>query len=616
MRFNKLSWMVILLPVLLASCSNDIFFNPFKLPKTLNTAEVPGYFNWTLSNKVDLNVELELTGDTVETLDGHFIYLLDSLHHVLTRGIIQNQQTKLYYKIPVDFGKMIVYLPLTGNYKEIYSWASLGTLHMTVAFDDPDSENDLDYLEIEDLESEGSPFKALHETESSVFGNADFSSDFLGTVTSYTKVKSVDGNWYRSIRYHVPVTIEAYEGNNALKLGQSNNGRYAEVTQVIEWSDQGEFEVTFDLISPTSSRVKMKTWLFFYDSRWKKKKQVTVNLNLKNPKGWQNILISGDVPNNTTYIRLVFQDKNTQDPFYIDNVTTNYDSNPDSDGDGINDTDEDYPDDPNKAFNNYFPGSDSYFSLAFEDLWPYKGDYDFNDLVLDCRFNEITNAQNKVVSIAGKVILRAIGGSFHNGFGIAMPINYDQVASISGLTPDGDLINYRSNGTEAGQDKAVIILFEDAYNILINPGYAYVNTRETDKYLDPVEINFEIHLTSPIPATEAGLPPYNPFIFVNGNRGREVHLHGQEPTDLMDRSLLGSGDDVSDTVGGARYYQTATNLPFGMEISSSFDYPVEKAPVDSAYVYFIEWAESGGREKTDWHENKKGYRRSEKVFHK
>lgn len=71
----------------------------------------------------------------------------------------------------------------------------------------------------------------------------------------------------------------------------------------------------------------------------------------------------------------------------------------DTDGDGIPDDDDDYPNDAAKAFDNYYPNPSSYASYAFEDLWPNMGDYDFNDLVIRFRINPITNANNKVVEL-------------------------------------------------------------------------------------------------------------------------------------------------------------------------------------------------------------------------
>ena len=57
------------------------------------------------------------------------------------------------------------------------------------------------------------------------------------------------------------------------------------------------------------------------------------------------------------------------------------DSPIDKDDDGVSDDSDDYPDDETKAFNNYYTAKNQVGTLAFEDLWPYKGDYDFNELL-------------------------------------------------------------------------------------------------------------------------------------------------------------------------------------------------------------------------------------------
>ncbi len=68
---------------------------------------------------------------------------------------------------------------------------------------------------------------------------------------------------------------------------------------------------------------------------------------------------------------------------------------------------------------NLFPAS-GFGTLAFEDLWPGKGDYDFNDLVIDYQFLITTNTSNYVESVQGTFIIRAIGASFENGFGFQL----------------------------------------------------------------------------------------------------------------------------------------------------------------------------------------------------
>ncbi len=57
-------------------------------------------------------------------------------------------------------------------------------------------------------------------------------------------------------------------------------------------------------------------------------------------------------------------------------------------GDGVPNDEDDYPEDPTRAFNSYDTAS-----VAFEDLWPAMGDYDFNDLVLGCTYKIVTNAE-------------------------------------------------------------------------------------------------------------------------------------------------------------------------------------------------------------------------------
>ncbi|NLH53483.1 MAG: LruC domain-containing protein, partial [Bacteroidales bacterium] len=77
----------------------------------------------------------------------------------------------------------------------------------------------------------------------------------------------------------------------------------------------------------------------------------------------------------------------------------------DADGDGVGDQDDEYPTDPFRAFNNYYPSSNGFATLAFEDNWPNKGDYDFNDVVVDYQLNRVTNSQNQLVEVLGTFVL-------------------------------------------------------------------------------------------------------------------------------------------------------------------------------------------------------------------
>jgi len=287
----------------------------------------------------------------------------------------------------------------------------------------------------------------------------------------------------------------------------------------------------------------------------------------------------------------------------------------DSDNDGISDNFDDYPSDASKAFNNYYPSANSVGTLAFEDLWPTKGDYDFNDIVIDYNFNQVTNGQNKVVQVKGNVIVKAIGASFDNGFGFQLSVNPDKVASVTGTDLQESIITLNSNGTEANQSKATIILFDNAFNELPYPGGGGtgVNTTPGSPYVQPQPQEIVINFTNPVNLNTIGIPPYNPFLFIDGERSQEVHLINQQPTDLADLSMLGTANDDSNPTAG-RYYVTNENLPFAIDIAGPFDYPVEKSEITQAHLRFSPWSESSGAIYYDWFKPMSGYRNNGKIY--
>jgi len=293
----------------------------------------------------------------------------------------------------------------------------------------------------------------------------------------------------------------------------------------------------------------------------------------------------------------------------------------DSDNDGISDSFDDYLNDATKAFNNYFPSNSQYGTLAFEDLWPSKGDFDFNDVVVDYRFNPITNASNKVVAIQAKFIVRATGAGFSNGFGFQIPaLLSSAVQSVTGtnLTEQG-FITTMPNGVEANQTKATIIVIDNAWKNFSNitgsnpAGLAGINTVINGRTGIPDTLIVNIALVQPISIALLGSPPYNPFIIANKNRGKEIHLADYPPTDLIDISLFGTFNDNSNPLTG-RYYKTSTNLPWAINIVEKFNYPIEKAKIIQGYLKFATWAQSSGIQYNDWYKPINGYRNSNYIY--
>ena len=269
----------------------------------------------------------------------------------------------------------------------------------------------------------------------------------------------------------------------------------------------------------------------------------------------------------------------------------------DIDGDGVPDSLDDYPTDPTRSFNNYSStGSGS--TVAFEDQWPIKGDYDLNDVVVAYKYNAITNAHNVVVQVIGNYTLVATGGTRQNGFGVEFPL---VPGAISGLT----------GGTlEAGQSKAVIILFTNMRDEMTT-----WNTQPGVAQSAPVVFTVNFNVVGGPTLDSFGFD-YNPFIINAGGALRsEVHLAGKTPTSLADPSLFGTGDDNTNVAAG-RYYVTKTGLLYAIDIPvDPYNYPTEATDITTAYLHFADWAISGGTLYTDWYSNLgAGYRNTALIY--
>jgi len=285
----------------------------------------------------------------------------------------------------------------------------------------------------------------------------------------------------------------------------------------------------------------------------------------------------------------------------------------DTDGDGISDLNDDYPDDPQRAINSYFPSSNTYGNLSFEDLWPKKGDYDFNDMVINYRYLQIQNGDNKVVEIQAEFVVKAVGAGYKNGFGFELPIASSLISSVTGYNNDYGLVSLNSNGTEANQSNAVIIVFDNVYNIFPAISHGYINTKTDMSYVSPQTVNINIIFTQPIDASQLGLPSYNPFIFVDEDRGREIHLPNHSPTNLMDNTYFGTEDDNSNP-GLNRYYKTTNNLPWVMDIIEDFDYPLETKAILNCHLKFDLWVQSSGADYNNWFKDLPSYRNTTNLY--
>lgn len=224
----------------------------------------------------------------------------------------------------------------------------------------------------------------------------------------------------------------------------------------------------------------------------------------------------------------------------------------------------------------------------FEDLWPYTGDYDMNDVMVKYSSKVYKNVLNNAVyKIETEYTPCHNGGQIQSGFGIQLTGLAPELVhkvTVDGAAPS----NYmQGQPLEPGQRYPTVLLFDDIEPVL-------------DK---TITVTFELN-----DATESTVaPPFNPFIFTDSDkiRGKEVHLVKQMPTDKADPSLFGTGHDVSRS-GDNLYYvlvKEGKQYPFALNMSFMTDFPIpqEGKHIDDSYPRFRSWMESDGKSDKDWY---------------
>ena len=106
-----------------------------------------------------------------------------------------------------------------------------------------------------------------------------------------------------------------------------------------------------------------------------------------------------------------------------------------------------------------------------------------------------------------------------------------------------------------------------------------------------------------------GVAPFNPFIIINKEREKEVHLPYRSITSLGNQSYVFTGDN-KDIDGN---FISENGYPWAISIIHDFKVPKEKVDITSAYNFFGAWAESGGAAYEDWYKDNPGNRNEDLI---
>ncbi len=271
----------------------------------------------------------------------------------------------------------------------------------------------------------------------------------------------------------------------------------------------------------------------------------------------------------------------------------------DSDADGINDADDVFPNNYHRASHRFYPSDQGWSTLAFEDNWPHRGDYDMNDLVVRVRTEVFYDAQNLVSGLRLKGFIDARGAAFHNGFALRLMNVPATSLGDARITIAG---KEHAKYAEERQSDLVIKLWHDTheYTKTDNTGEcAHFNTIKRCQQRGAIPFELEVNFANRLSGLSQS--DFDYFIFRTNFRGREIHFADFPPTDLFDKTQFGKFDDRSDDAS-RRYFRDENNLPWAIRIPKQWRHPREYIDVLWAYPDYENWVESSGREKANWFE--------------
>lgn len=299
----------------------------------------------------------------------------------------------------------------------------------------------------------------------------------------------------------------------------------------------------------------------------------------------------------------------------------------------------------------HYPSASGFVTLAFEDLWPSRGDYDMNDFVVYYRTSitsDITSdvAYIKEITISGEIA--AVGASFHSGFAVSIPgvktsdIDSDNVVlEINGERPtsvDGDANGYfvPLRGAVSRQGEAALLeITRDVWNtVQRGEGCSFHRTENNCGAAANATFKLTVPVKGQVPGDNVERGVFNPFVFgTNGytrssifrdSQGRlvapgdalEIHLKNQAPSWRADTALLGRADDITNGASidpeNLVTYQNDQGLPWAIEIGGRWCYPGEYQDITRAYPDFVEFVTSEGATASDWFHTNNAARHPEK----
>lgn len=288
---------------------------------------------------------------------------------------------------------------------------------------------------------------------------------------------------------------------------------------------------------------------------------------------------------------------------------------------------------------------------AFEDIWPTEGDYDMNDVLVDCRYEKVMPIETKIVTDqnTGEVISQEVirsGKMSRESFTLQTYQNFalfqDGLACILDLTNELAIENISYEIKENGSSEFVSYTPTEAlkktdvykkhgdlpYNNHGTKQYnvVYLDDNVKAKIKDGVGPEYKITInykenSMPDITSMSNVHPY--IKVTQAINVYEIHIPLEAPTNDMPSTLWSKHADASRPAtyradGRGEFYIRANNMnnylygpwyPFAIKLAGAtvndlkplLNPDNETVPISKLYPNYENWVKSNGTSYTDWY---------------
>lgn len=271
---------------------------------------------------------------------------------------------------------------------------------------------------------------------------------------------------------------------------------------------------------------------------------------------------------------------------------------------------------PNGHSMAYFPSEEGWAMMMVEDVFPWTGDLDMNDVVFNFRVEYELNRKNQddpgVWGMTIRIRPVALGGTQYKQIGLGLNFvgkDMKQTLSVNkvegqfamdAMDKDGKLMFSLDKGVESGEEYVVPLIgnlyetFKDSPKEGILNTYSKLPKYEADEIVVTVKFSKEPKL-SQVQLTPDKNGNMMDLFVTFGTRGTEVHLKGHSATGKMNPKLLQHSNN--------RDYASPENWVWALILDTPLKYPQESVAIYDAYPDFKDWVNGELPTTGDWTSN-------------